>query len=162
MMKRNKILFGERRTLIVVSLLLFIASSCAHLSDKEISGIVIPKAILSTADEYGVDYCELIDKSLSGNETSLRLLIYMDYANIFKGENCLQHKAVVTKIIRKKGEAFFIEKMRLKYDSLQNKKRILDMINDGLNYEHHDRVENIAQNEFPKIYEVLTTDTTDE
>ena len=147
---------SKKHLCILLMLLLCNISSCHFNFNKNVDGIVVTEDLWSEADDYGIDYCKLLKKALDGERGALRQFVNLE---IFDADLWSQHYEVIVQIIRKKGERFFINQML--YCTHTEKERLLEMINFGIWYEcDSEEVEENTKNEFPLIYEWLTSDET--
>ncbi|UUC44825.1 hypothetical protein [Flavobacterium cerinum] len=106
-----------------------LSSSCFY--HCSIAGIEVSENILISAEEKGINYCELLEQSLQKNK---RAVIQLSLLN-FDGAIGYDHGTLLVELIRKIGENEYLSLIRNLNDT--EKKTIESYLQAGLEY-HYD------------------------
>ncbi len=133
-----------------------IGYGCNGCCDKNIDGIHIEDIIIYEADtKYGVDYGDLVEKSLQKDLSSIKKLSLLEYNDGYSYE----HGLILIEIVDRIGEDIFIKS--IEDISAKQKKRVLSYIIAGVDLRNSEkmdfkkRAENYAEDYYPKIYNCL-------
>jgi hypothetical protein len=107
-----------------------------------INGVEIGSLLISNAEEQGVNYCELVEKSFNNDNISIRQLCLLHFENSVG----YAYGEVLVSLLAKIGEQQFLN--ALKGISKSEKHRVESYLDVGLEYgESH-----FVKDDFPKVY----------
>lgn len=119
-------------------------SSCT--SKCRIENIDVPETIIINSEEKGIDYCELLEKSVKKDKKSIVKLSLLD----FDSSVGYEHGSILVDLIRIIGEEVYIASIT--EVSVVEKKKIEAFIEIGLMYHSDDSLkEKSIENFFPKL-----------
>ena len=128
-----------RKRIITIILLAFsliglflLMSDKIYFSGKDVKGIYVKEELrIATDDHWGINYCNLLDNAIDGDNKSIRELSLLDYSG--DGEPSYDHGNVLVKLIDCIGEKKFISALG---NNLSTKERnsIRDYLLVGLEY----------------------------
>lgn len=141
----------KTKPLIIVLFLFFVfLYGC---NKKNVQNINVSELIIEISKERGIDYCGLLEKSLSGDTNSILQISSLEFY-----DGCgYDHGAVLKDLIKKIGENDYIR--IIKKTDKEQRRLILDYLEVGIQYDYADsnHLDNV-KDVFPKLYAFLTND----
>lgn len=115
-------------------------------SKCSVEGIDVPETIQISSKEKGINYCELLEKSLQKEKNSVVKLSLLD----FDGSSGYDHGTILVDLVKKLGEDEYI--VLINQVNSNEKKKIEAYLEVGLMYHYDDKLKEKSVDEsFPKL-----------
>ncbi|MBO4721322.1 MAG: hypothetical protein J5629_00135 [Muribaculaceae bacterium] len=127
-----------------------------YFGGKDVKGIYVDEGLrIATDNHWGINYCNLLDKAIDGDNKSIRELSLLDYSG--DGEPAYDHGNVLVKLIDCIGEKKFISALG---NNLSTKERnaIRGCLLVGLEYGDNKHIGQTINDAFPLVDIFLFTD----
>ncbi len=124
-----------------------------YFGGKDVKGIYVDEGLrIATDNHWGINYCNLLDNAIGGDNKSVQELALLDYSG--DGAPSYDHGDVLVKLIDRIGEDKFISALGNKL-SAKEKDSLRDYLSVGLEYGDNKHVGQTINEVFPLVDKFL-------